>query len=75
MRIDPKESIAGRPALEIRNLLRHGMGCQWALMFVCERLGASEAEAQRVIDELLSEGCIERDDTFPGLPGMYRSSF
>ena len=66
MRIDPKGSIAGRPALEIRNLLRRGMGYQWTSMFVCERLDVSEAEAQRVIDELLREGYIERDDTFPG---------
>jgi len=68
MRIDPKSSIAGRPALEIRNLLRRGMGYQWTPMFVCERLGVSEAEAQRVIDELSREGYIELDDSFPGRP-------
>ena len=66
MRIDPTGTIAGRRSLEIRDLLRHGRNGLWTPEFVAERLGSSEAEAQRVIDELLLAGYIELDESFSG---------
>jgi predicted nucleotidyltransferase len=65
VRIDPNGSIAGRPALEIRKLLSRGRGGLWTIGFVAEQLATSEAEAQRIIDELSLAGYIERESMFP----------
>lgn len=65
MRIDSKGTIAGRPSLEMRELMRYGRGGMWPLEFVAERLGVSDAEAQRVIDELSHAGYVELDESFP----------
>lgn len=64
MRIDSKSSIAGRPALDIRQLLRHTAGDPWPPEMVSDRLGTSMEEAERVIKALAKDGYIEPDQMY-----------
>lgn len=61
MKIDPKSRIAGHPALKIRELIRYITDYIFSTEIVCDRLGISMEEAERVIAELAEAGYIEPD--------------
>jgi predicted nucleotidyltransferase len=67
MRIDPKGTIAGQPALKIRELLKYGMnGFPWGTALVSKKLNVSDAEANRIIEDLYKQGYVESYNGHPG---------
>lgn len=73
MRIDTKATIAGHPALSVRELLRRGRRGEWGTQFVQRILKVDQAEASRVLASLHNKGLIEPGDSEGG-ERLYRAT-
>lgn len=60
MRIDPKTTIAGQPAVRVRDFLRRHSG-SWGLLRLREQLKIDEVAAQRLVKALLRQRLIQKD--------------
>lgn len=59
MHIDSKSTIAGVPAISVRDFLRRADDLQWSLEYVGQRLRLSTAQAKSLVTELLRLGYVE----------------
>jgi hypothetical protein len=66
VRIDSTASIAGHPALNVRELLRRGRVGEWGMQFVRHVLKVDQDEAARVIASLHGKGLIEPGESEDG---------
>ena len=60
MRIDPKTTIAGQPAVRVRDFLRRHTG-SWGLPRLREQLKIDEVAARRLVKALLKRRLIQKD--------------
>jgi hypothetical protein len=60
MRIYPKTTIAGQPAVRVRDFLRSSGSDLWALDFVQKQFKIARPAAQGLVEELLGLGLVER---------------
>ncbi len=65
MHIDPKSTIAGRPTLEIRRLLRQMDVFSWSLVRSATFFKISGRPLQHMVNALSRLGYIEADPRFP----------
>ena len=67
MRVDPKESIAGQPALFVRQTLRRlRVQLQWGLKDLEATASLEAGKAQAFQKTLLAEGLVESAGQAPG---------
>ena len=73
MRIDSTATIAGHPALSVRELLRRGRVGEWGVSFVRHAMKADPDEAARVLTALHEKGLIEPGMS-DGAEQLYRTT-
>src|SRR4051812_27595374 len=66
MRIDSTATIAGHPALNVRELMRRGRVGDWGTQFVQHVMRVDQDEATRVLASLHEKRLVE--------PGMFNAS-
>jgi len=71
MRLDPSTMVAGRPALEIRRLLRCSSKAGCGIRTVCREFGISAQKAKTILGEL-EEAQLLVQGTVRGLDGRER---
>ena len=74
MYIDPKSKIAGRPTLQIRDLMRKIGGGNVSVELIAEYLDKSIQDTKKIITELLHENYIEINPNIPGKRNWYRTT-
>jgi len=76
MRIDPSTTIAGRPALDIRRLLRRTIERYFDVDTVRNELAATVTDAEAVLSELEKAGLIKKEiEEYPGRePPFWKNS-
>ena len=66
MMISREQTIAGRPAVELREVMRRLRGRSYTVLGLAEDRRMGEDEARRLIEDLLAAGFVERAE-HPGI--------
>lgn len=65
MYVDPTSTIAGKPALEIRDFLRRSEAWSWGRLYLAQAFRVSDFQARELISGLVEEGLVEPDPSSP----------
>ncbi len=66
MYLDPKSQIAGIPAMQVRDFLKHNRDYEWTQNRVAECLNLSDEDAEALISELSRLGYVEETSVISG---------